>query len=186
MASTDVGSRVSPEKVVGRVAALSLHTLTVYVWAIHVGPWLVGRWLAWGAPILWRSAVVPPGDWYLQHLELVSIVPASIIGYIVARRPESVATWAWIVPSLMLVYRMLRYHSASSVLANAPISAISYFFDIQQSMPTMANLAASDPVRILAQMTITAPFYAGVAYSLGAMASKQKLLTRLFLSGEST
>jgi hypothetical protein len=44
----------------------------------------------------------------------------------------------------------------------------------------LANPLASDPVRVLAQMTITAPFYAGIAYSLGALASKHQLLTKLF------
>jgi len=47
-------------------------------------------------------------------------------------------------------------------------------------MPTFANPLASDPVRVLAQISITAPFYAGVAYSLGALVSKHQLLIKLF------
>jgi hypothetical protein len=35
------------------------------------------------------------------------------------------------------------------------------------------------PVRVLAQMTITAPFYAGVGYSLGAWITQQRLITKL-------
>jgi hypothetical protein len=29
-------------------------------------------------------------------------------------------------------------------------------------------------------MSVTAPFYAGIAYSLGALASKHRVLTKLF------
>ena len=183
MASTNRGNFLSPEKLFGRAAAFCLHTATVYIWAIHFAPWLVGRWFAWGAPMFGQPASVPPGDWYLQHLELVSTVPALLIGYIAAhRRVESVAVWAWAVPGLVLAYKILRFHSLSSVLASTPVSALSYFFDIQRSMPTMADLGASDPVRVLAQMTITAPFYAGTGYSLGALASKHRLLARILPS----
>jgi hypothetical protein len=60
------------------------------------------------------------------------------------------------------------------------MSAFSYFFDIQTSMPTMKDFAANDPVRALAQIIVTAPFYAGIGYSLGALAAKRTLLKRLF------
>ena len=60
------------------------------------------------------------------------------------------------------------------------MSAIKYFFDIQEVMPTMSNLFASDSIRVVEQMTVTAPFYAGIAYSLGALGSKHQLLKKLF------
>jgi hypothetical protein len=81
---------------------------------------------------------------------------------------------------LVLAYKMLRYQAPSSVLIGTSMSAFRYFFDIQTSMPTIANPTATDPFRALAQIIITAPFYAGVAYSLGALASKRKLLESLF------
>ena len=171
---------VSPEKLVGPVGAFGLHTLAVYFVALEVSPGLVGRWFAWFVPVLQISTSTPAADWYMQHLELVSIVPALAAGYIVARRPDSVATWGWGVPALVLAYKMLQYHAPSSVLVGTSMSAIRYFFDIKQVVPMMPSLAAGDPVRVLAQMTVTSPFYAGVAYSLGAWASKQKLLTKLF------
>jgi hypothetical protein len=94
---TDLGVGVSPEKLVGRVAAFGLHTIAVYLCAVHPSPWLVGRWFAWIAPVLQIPITTPPGDWYLQHLELASIVPAVLVGYITARRPDSVATFAYVV-----------------------------------------------------------------------------------------
>lgn len=159
---------------------LCLHTAVVYICALYFSPWLVGRWFAWFAPLLHASSKVPPGDWYLQHLELVSIVPGVIAGYLNSRRRDSPATWAWAVPTLVLAYQMLRFRGSSSVLS--PESAFAYFLNIQHSMPTLVSPTASDPIRVLAQMTITAPFYAGVAYSLGALCSKLSLVHALFRS----
>ena len=161
---------------------------------MNLSQWLVFHWFGWVAPILQISTSIPATDWYLQHFELATILPALLVGYInVARffpatvrsylhegQSGSIAAWAWSVPTVVLIYRMLMYHPPSSVLLGTSVTAIEYFFDIQKVMPTLANPLASDPVRVLAQMSITAPFYAGVAYSLGALASKHQLLTKLF------
>lgn len=179
MTITGFGGVVDPERLIGRVGAFGLHTIAVYVCAVHLSPWLVSRWFAWGAPLLQVPTVTPPGDWYLQHMELASIIPAALIGYIVARRAESVATWTWGIPALALVYSMLRYQAPSSVLIGTSLSTLKYFFDIQTPMPTIANPTASDPVRALAQILITAPFYAGLAYSLGAQIAKRRLIKKL-------
>jgi hypothetical protein len=136
-------------------------------------------------------------NWYLRHFELVAIVPALAIGYISAMRfpraivgkyvgdgrSHAVAVWVWIVPVLILAYKMALHYANSSVLYPSSISsAVKYFFDIQQVVPTVANPLAGDASRALAQLTVTAPFYAGVAYSLGALVSKRKVLTNLFRS----
>jgi hypothetical protein len=84
------------------------------------------------------------------------------------------------VPSAVLVYRMLTLHIPSSVLSSNSMSAFKYFFDIQQVMPTLRNPLAADPVRVFAQMSVTAPFYAGWAYSLGQFAWNHPLLAALF------
>jgi len=175
----------------GFVPAFALHTAIVYTCALHISAFLVGRWFAWVAPILQISSSVPPADWYLQHFELVIVIPALILGYVnVSRflpaligRPiwdirfDSAITWAWCVPTLVLLYRMLKYHAPSSVLLVSSMTSIKYFFDIQKVMPTWANPLVSDPTRVAAQMFVTAPFYAGVAYSVGALISKHELLT---------
>ena len=178
----------------GLVAALGIHTLIVYACAVHLSQWLVFHWFGLVAPILQISINMPAADWYLQHLEIMTIVPALVIGYIKMTRflpatirsnigedqADSVGIWAWAIPTLVLGYKMLLFHPPSSVLYDNSISAINYFFDIQKVMPTMRNPLASDPIRVWAQMIVTAPFYAGVAYSLGALASKHGLLTKLF------
>jgi hypothetical protein len=75
---------------------------------------------------------------------------------------------------------MLEYHAPSSVLFDTSMTAMKYFFEIQTVMPTLQNPLASDPARVWAQMSVTAPFYGGIAYSLGALASKHHVLTKLF------
>ncbi|MGB6675134.1 MAG: hypothetical protein WBE44_00450 [Terriglobales bacterium] len=178
----------------GTIPAFALHTAIVYTCALRVSGSLVARWFAWVAPILQISSSVPPRDWYLQHFELVTIIPALIAGYInlvrfvpaTVGRPiwdtrfDSAVTWAWSIPALVLSYKMLQYHAPSSVLFGTSMTAIKYFFDIQKVMPTWENPLASDPVRVAAQMLVTAPFYAGVAYSLGAFVSKHDFLAKLF------
>ena len=74
------------------------------------------------------SSSTAPGDWYLRHLELMSIVPALVAGYVTARGRDSVATWAWIVPLIALFYEMFRFHAPSSVLTGASMSTFRYFF----------------------------------------------------------
>lgn len=171
-----------------------IDVLIVYTFALHVSGSLVSRWFAWIAPLLHISTSIRPVDWYLQHLELVTIVPALVAGYInigrfvpaIVGRPvnekrsASAALWAWIVPAAILMYKMLRYRAPSSVLFDNSMSAFRYFFEIQTVMPTFATMFTSDVVRVAAQMTVTAPFYAGVSYSLGALAARHEVLVKLF------
>lgn len=185
---------IEKKSLLGYAAAFVLHTYIAYTCAMHISPWLVFHWFGWIAPILQISISIPATDWLLQHFELATILPALVIGYInvtrffpaIARsylhegRSGSIATWAWSVPTVVLLYRMLMYHAPSSVLFGTSVTAIGYFFDIQKVAPTFTNPLASDPVRVLAQISITAPFYAGVAYSLGALTSKHQLLAKLF------
>jgi len=181
----------------GLISAFALHTLLVYVFALHISPILVGRWFAWVATQF--QASVRPRDWYLQHLELATILPALAAGYInVVRfiptiiggqvkeaRREPAATWVWVLPALVLAYRMAQYRPQSSVLVASSMSALRYFFEIEREMPRFTNVLIGDPVRVWAQMSVTAPFYAGMAYSLGALSSKHQILKKLFTFRES-
>jgi len=163
------------------IGSLVIHAVVVYACALYLSPWLVGRWFAWGVPIMHISPRVTPGDWYLEHLELISIMPALVMGCIAVRvRNPAGAIWVWIVPAFVLAYMMLQFHAPSSVLYGSSMSAFRYYFDIKQVMPTITNFLTSDPVRVAAQRTVTAPFYAGAAYSLGAWVSKRSFFARLF------
>jgi hypothetical protein len=171
-----------------------LDTFLVYVCAIHLSPMLVGRWFAWILPALGIRTSVTPANWYLRHLELATIGPAVIAGYIdlgrslpaiVGRqtatwRSGSAATCAWLIPAVFLLRGLLSFHAPSSVLYGSSMSAFGYYFDIQHVAPTFSNPLASDPVRVWAQMSVTAPFYAGIAFSIGALVWKHRLLLKLF------
>jgi hypothetical protein len=182
----------------GYFAAFMLHTCVAYACAIHLSAWLVFHWFGWIMPILHVWTSTPATDWYLQHLELMTILPALMVGYLNVARflpntirnfmhegHQSIATWAWILPTLVLGYKMLEYQAPwSSVLyERSSMTAMKYFFDIVRLMPVMPTqrlFFASDPIRVWAQMSVTAPFYAGVAYSLGALAWKYRLGAKLF------
>lgn len=185
---------IKKESRLGYVVAFILHTYVAYACAIHLSQWLVFHWFGWVMPIVHQFTNVPATDWYLQHFELMTILPAIVVGYLNVTRflpnairnflhegHHSIATWAWIVPTLMLAYRMLDYHSpSSSVLFGGSLSAVKYFFDIVRVMPTLQPFLIGDPIRVWAQFSVTAPFYAGVAYSIGALLSKHEVLVELF------
>src|ERR1017187_2127211 len=101
---------------VARAGFLLLHTLALYVCALFFSPRLVSLWFLWIAPRLQISSNLRATDWFLQHILLVSIVPALIVGYLNVRRPNSMATWSWSVPAVVLAYKMLTYHNSGSLL----------------------------------------------------------------------
>jgi hypothetical protein len=47
-------------------------------------------------------------------------------------------------------------------------------------MPTLFTSGGADPVRVAEQIAVIAPFYAGLAYSAGAIAGAHDLLKRMF------
>jgi hypothetical protein len=188
------GAKRSPRQGrAGFLAAFLLHTCVAYTCALQLSRWLVFHWFGWVMPILNISASTPATDWYLQHFERMTIPPAVLVAYVnvacflpntirnfMQEDRHSIAPWAWIFPTLVLSYRMLEYHAPSSVLWCSSMTAAKYFFEMVKVMPTVQNPLASDPIRAWAQMSVTAPFCAGVAYSLGALASQHKVMERTF------
>jgi hypothetical protein len=162
------------------IGLFALHTTAAALCGIHFGPWLVGRWFDWVLPLTGVSTSTYSGDYYLQHLELMSVVPALIVGYLASLRLPRLAAWAWIVPTTILAYKLLIFADPNaSVLVSHPLSRFTYFFVIQHFMPTFHDFRGSDPTRVAEQMFVVAPFYSGVAYSLGALAAKHDLWTKL-------
>src|ERR1700689_1045983 len=110
---------IERKSLLGYVAAFILHTYVAYTCALHVSEWLVFHWFGWIAPVLQISVRIPATDWYLQHFDVATILPALIVGYInVARffpatvrsylhegQSGSTATWVWSVPTVVLVFR---------------------------------------------------------------------------------
>lgn len=168
------------------IGSFALHTTAVSLCGIFLGPWLFSRWFVWILPLLRILPDMPRGDYWLQHLELVSIIPALVFGALVARYFERLASWAWVVPTMILSYKLLTFTNPdASVLAPADQwSRFSYYFVIQQHMPTFSNLGlgGSDPIRVAQQLDITVPFYSGIAYSIGARLTKHKVIERFVSS----
>lgn len=163
-------------------------TFLVYQCAWRLPPTLVKIWFAWFAPIFGAARDVTPLDWHLQHLASMTIIIALTAGYvdlvrflpaivgkqIAGRRSNSAATWMWIIPTTVLLYGLVQFRASSSVLSPS-MSAFGYFFDIQHN----ARSVLGDWPRVRAQTLMTSPFYAGVAYSVGALAWKHRLLPTL-------
>jgi hypothetical protein len=175
------------------VGLFLLDTFLVYQCAWRVPPMLVRIWFAWFAPIFGTPSNVTPLDWHLRHLALMTIIISLIAGYIdlgrflpaivgkqiAERRSSSAGAWMWIIPTAVLLYGMLQFRASSSVLGPS-MSAFGYFFDRQQVMPAVRTSVASYLAHVRTQIQVTAPFYAGIAYSFGALAWKYRLLSTLF------
>jgi len=160
----------------------ALHTTAAAICGIHFGPWLLSRYYIWILPLSGMSSRTPTGNDYLQHFELASIVPAFVIGYLLSRRFGRLARSAWILPTVILAYELLRFvEPPVSVLALHPSTRFQYFFVIQRTMPTFTEgFGDVDPVRVALQMSAVAPFYSGLAYTVGAVAATHNLLERIF------
>jgi hypothetical protein len=89
----------------GAVGSFAFHTTAVTFCGIFFGPWLLSRWFVWILPLRRIWPAMPIADYWLQHLELVSIIPALVFGAVVARYFERLAPWAWIVPTMILSYQ---------------------------------------------------------------------------------
>jgi len=160
----------------GRAVFLFLHTIAVYVCVLFFSPQVVSFWFRWLAPRLQINSNITYYAWLWHHVLLVSVAPALIVGYLTVRRLNSMATWAWAVPALVLAYKMLTYHASGSVLYENRVSLFQYFFGVIQADDPFVV----DPWRLLMQWDVTAPFYAGVAYSAGALLSKHGVFKSLF------
>jgi hypothetical protein len=169
----------------GAIGSFALHTTAVPLCGIFLGPWLLSRWFVLVLPLLQISSTTPKADYWLQHLELVSIIPALVFGALIARYFEKLAVWAWVVPTLILSYKLLTFTNPNvSVFASAdPWQRFSYYFVIQQHMPTFSELLRSrDPGRVAQQIDVTIPFYSGIAYSVGALLTKHRVIDRIVSS----
>jgi hypothetical protein len=163
------------------IGAFALHTAAAGLCAFHLGPWLLGRWFAWVVPLAGSSIHIWPGDYWMQHFESVSIVPAMVIGYILSRYVPRMSLLPWVVPSTVLAERLLAFTvPAASVLSAHSLSRFQYFFDIQRSMPRWsADLVGNDVVRVAEQIGVVAPFYGALGYTLGALAQRYGVLDKL-------
>jgi hypothetical protein len=163
-----------------------LHTAMVYLCALTCFPWLVSRWFAWVEPFVHISESTSGTDWYLHHLATVNLALALAVGYGMARGARAAAIWAWSVPTLLLIVKMMQFANRSSTgsvlyTGTPTMSAIEYFFGILPRIPSAGISSAVDYERVWAQLTTTASFCAGIGYALGALVARYELLTKMFI-----
>jgi hypothetical protein len=108
----------------GAIGSLALHTTAAAVCGIFFGPWLFSRWFVWILPLVRISPAAPRADNWSQHLELVSIIPALVLGFVVARYFEKLASWAWVVPTIILSYKLLTFTDATHLCLLQPIHGL--------------------------------------------------------------
>jgi hypothetical protein len=104
-----------------------------------------------------------------------SFVPAFLAGLINTRFKHKAAQFVWVVPAAVLAYKLIVFPVTTSVLARESGTAFHYYFGGEFLIPEYHNWAefrdiagSFDMMRGMAQLSFTAPFYAGVGYSLAA------------------
>ena len=166
------------------IGPFALHTAAAAICGLHFGPWLLSRWYAWILPLTGMSSHTPTGNDYLEHFELASIVPALVVGYLVSGYIEKFGALAWILPTVVLAYKLLAFTEPQASVLFAPaqhLTRFDYFFVIQRTMPTLTpGFGGVDPIRVAQQLTVVAPFYSGLAYSAGALGGRHNLIDRVF------
>ena len=163
-----------------------LHLATVYLLVKFATPWLAGWTYGQVLPTLQIPTTSSVYEFEFSHVLTFSVGPALLTGLVNARFKPKSALWVWVVPTGVLVYKLATFSSSHSVLYTAPSSPIWHYsfggeFLIPQfhSWRDFWTAAGSNPdmARGMAQLTFTAPFYAGLAYSLAAWLSMRWDLT---------
>jgi hypothetical protein len=115
-------------------------------------------------------------EFFYNHLLFFSSLPAFASGLANARFKHTVAQFVWAVPTAVLAYKLITFPIQASVLASHSWPAFHYYLGGGFSIPDFyswsefARMVAANPdlMRGAEQVLFTAPFYAAVAYSLGA------------------
>ena len=181
--SRAIGSAVS-----WQVLWFSLHLAAVYVLVKFCTPWFAG-WVNRTLLPFFGFATSSSGLGLLfSHLFAFAFVPAFIAGLVNAKFKHRAAEFVWIVPAVVLVYEIIAFQGTSSVLDHDRFLAFHYYFGSTFLLPDShgwgsktywdAVRTSSDVVRALAQMKFTAPFYAGIAYSLASWIGIRTELSR--------
>lgn len=115
-------------------------------------------------------------------LWLPPTMPAAQAVQKVSRYLPRLAAYAWVLPTVILAYKLMTFTEPQvSVLIPHHSMRWEYFFVIQRTMPTFTvGFGGVDPIRVAEQIEVVAPFYAGLAYSAGAMVQTYDLAKKIF------
>lgn len=170
------------------------HLVAVYILANFCAPQLAGWTHNTLLPFLLQRPVSSGRfEFGFSHLLAFSFIPAFLTGLVNAKFKHRAAHFVWSVPTAILAYKFITFpvttsvlQSQSSVLQRHLSFAFHQFFSGGFHIPEFYNvkelwsITSSNPdmARGLAQLDFTAPFYAGVAYSIAAWISAGAQLNR--------
>jgi len=124
-------------------------------------------------------------EFFFSHILVFSFIPAFLSGLINARLKHKAAEFVWLVPAILLAYKFATY-APPSVLQSQSQTAFHHYFGGGFIIPEFRDFhelfsiagSNSDMIRGMAQLQFTAPFYAGIGYSVAAWISRRTELGR--------
>jgi hypothetical protein len=164
-----------------------VHLGAVYLIVHFCTPWLAG-WVRWKVlPFLQQPTTSSSGTEFLfSHIFALSFFPALAAGMITSKWKHRSAEWVWVVPTSILFYKLLAFPSVASVLGqNESWPAFHHYFGGGFLLPQTNNwkdfwtvVGSNGAARLFDQLNFTAPFYAGIAYSMATCTAIRTDLTR--------
>jgi hypothetical protein len=152
-----------------------LDLAAVYVLVELIVPWLTGWTRNRLLPNLQHPSPSGRFEFAYSHILAFSFIPAFLLGLINARFRRKAAQFLWLVPAAILAYKFVTFPSPSVFQSQFSAAFHQYFgggFVIPEfrNWQEFASIATSnaDMTRGMVQLRFTAPFYAGVGYSLAA------------------
>lgn len=103
---------------------LVLHVLAVYLIAHFSCPWLSAQIYAW-RPVFGFRAPVSRFEFLFSHIFMFTTIPAILAGLASARFRHKAAEFAWIVPTVLIMYKLLTFQT-SIMRGNRLVAAFHY------------------------------------------------------------
>jgi len=152
------------------------HVVLVYAivnfCTVPLASWTGGRLL----PFLHHPTSSSSFEFLFSHIFAFSFIPAFLSGVFATRFKHNVAQFVWFVPACVLLYKFVTYQSPSVLQSHFSAAFHEYFsggflIGEYRNWHEFWAIVGSNPdmMRGMAQLTFTAPFYAGVGYSMAAL-----------------
>jgi len=161
------------------------HLAVVYA-IVNVCTPLLARWTRDTLlPLLQHPSSSGRFEYLYSHLFVFSFIPGFVGGFVNARFRHKAAQFVWLLPAVILAYKF-RMFPSPSVLQGQRSAAFHQYFGGGFTIPDFRNWqeflsiagSNSDMARGRAQTNFTAPFYAGIGYSLAAWIGLRTELNR--------
>jgi hypothetical protein len=156
------------------------HMVVVYGLVNFCTPWLAGWTHGTLLPLVQRPSSSSHFEFFYSHLLVFSVVPAFISGLLFnLKLRQRVAEFVWLIPTVVLLYKFYTFSDTSSVFERQSgplLLAFHHYFSSDfliaeyRDWADFWSIVRSNPdmLRGMDQFQFTAPFYAGVAYSIAA------------------